>query len=61
MGFLDERPVAKIVSGTILVISTIAVLGGTIPEQSMDIATTLIGLSGGFLFGNSVSGAIKRA
>ena len=54
MGFLDERPVAKIVSAIVVVAPMIALLTGTIPEENLTIVTSLITLGGGFLFGSSV-------
>jgi len=55
MGFLDDRPIAKIVSGAILTIATVVYATGTVPPENVDVMTVLIGLAGGFLFGSSVA------
>ena len=54
MGFLDERPIAKIVSGAILVLTAAAYVFGTVPAENSDVLTILIGGSMGFLFAASV-------
>lgn len=54
MGFLDERPIAKIVSGAILVIATVAYVAAVVPPENSDVLTVLIGGAMGFLFGSSV-------
>ncbi len=54
MSFLNESPVAKITAAIIMIAPTIALLMGTIPEENLVIVTSLITLSGGFLFGSSV-------
>lgn len=53
MGFLDEKPVAKIVSGGILLVTTIAFVTGVTPAENTDVLTILIGGSMGFLFASS--------
>jgi hypothetical protein len=58
MGFLDERPVAKIVSGAILVIATTAFVIGAVPAENSDVLTILIGGAMGFLFGSSISNKV---
>jgi hypothetical protein len=55
MGFLDDRPIAKIVSGAILVVTTSAYVFGIVPAENSDVLTILIGGAMGFLFGSSVS------
>ena len=50
MGFLDERPVAKIVSGATLIISVAAIVSGIVPAENIDALMILAGASGGFLF-----------
>lgn len=55
MGFLDEKPVAKIVSGAILTITTVAFVTGITPAENTDVLTVLIGAAAGFLFASSSS------
>jgi len=59
MGFLDDRPIAKIVSGAILVVTTVAFVTGVTPAENTDVLTILIGGAMGFLFGASVPNVIK--
>jgi hypothetical protein len=53
MGFLDEKPVAKIVSGAILLVTTTAFVTGITPAENTDVLTILIGGAMGFLFASS--------
>ena len=55
MGFLDERPVAKIVSGATLLITVTAIVTGIVPEGNIDALMILAGASGGYLFASSSS------
>jgi hypothetical protein len=59
MGFLDDRPIAKIVSGAILIITTVSFVTGITPAENTDVLTVLIGGAIGFLFGASVPNKIK--
>ena len=54
MGFLDEKPVAKVVSGAVLLITTSAFVTGIAPAENTDVLTILIGGAMGFLFASSV-------
>jgi hypothetical protein len=53
MGFLDERPVAKITSAAILVATTVAYVTGIVPAENTDVLAILIGAAAGFLFAGS--------
>ena len=58
MGFLDDRPIAKIVSGAILILTSTAYVVGVVPPENTDVLTILIGGAMGFLFGSSVSNKV---
>lgn len=51
MSFLDDRPIAKIVSGAILVVSVIAYVTDVVPIENNEVLTLLIGGAMAFLFG----------
>lgn len=53
MGFLDEKPVAKIVSGAVLLITTVAFVTDITPAENTDVLTIIIGGAMGFLFASS--------
>ena len=60
MSFLDDRPIAKVVSGAILIISTVVYATGIVPPENTDVMTILIGAAAGFLFGASVPPASMK-
>jgi len=59
MGFLDDRPIAKIVSGAILIITTVSYVMGAVPPENNDVLTILIGGAIGFLFATSVPNKVR--
>ena len=58
MGFLDERPVAKITAAIVVIAPLIALLTGVVPPENQTIVTSLLTLGGGFLFGTAAANKV---